>query len=288
MNIKTVICAVDGGEPAHHAARQAFDAFRDDVQFVGVSVIPTEFGDMLEGHAGPTSDQNPMTLMRQTYQQILQRLEMEAQDAGIYFRSNLEAGQPFDRILDVAHAEDADLIVLGVQERGVVARRTIGGVAERVIGYAPCDVLLVPQDANLDFSSLLLATDGSEHSLRAERLAADLASDRNSKLTVLASADLPEHAHEHQWGVMLSNQAEKQAWETTRASAARLEEQGVQCTAEARTERAAVSIAQSAKEHDAGLVIMGSHGRTGLKRLLMGSVASRVLETSPCAVLVAR
>ena len=45
-------------------------------------------------------------------------------------------------------------------------------------------------------------------------------------------------------------------------------------------------IVQEASDRDVGLIVMGTHGRTGLKRLLMGSVAERVLGHAPCAVLV--
>ena len=47
-------------------------------------------------------------------------------------------------------------------------------------------------------------------------------------------------------------------------------------------------IAKVAKESDAGLVIISSHGRSGIKRLLLGSVAERVVRLSPCPVLVLR
>ncbi|MEW6587059.1 MAG: universal stress protein [Nitrospirota bacterium] len=47
-------------------------------------------------------------------------------------------------------------------------------------------------------------------------------------------------------------------------------------------------ITSAAKESEAGIIVMGSHGRTGLKRLLMGSVAERVLGYAPCPVLIVR
>ena len=48
------------------------------------------------------------------------------------------------------------------------------------------------------------------------------------------------------------------------------------------------SIAEFAKEKDAGLVVISSHGRTGIRRLLLGSVAERVVRLAPCPVLVLR
>lgn len=47
-------------------------------------------------------------------------------------------------------------------------------------------------------------------------------------------------------------------------------------------------IVDTATEWEAGLIVMGSHGRTGLKRLLMGSVTERVVGEVPCPVLVVK
>jgi nucleotide-binding universal stress UspA family protein len=51
---------------------------------------------------------------------------------------------------------------------------------------------------------------------------------------------------------------------------------------------AAVGIVQSARQLDADLIVVGSHGRTGVVRLMLGSVASKVVAESPIPVLVAR
>jgi nucleotide-binding universal stress UspA family protein len=52
-----------------------------------------------------------------------------------------------------------------------------------------------------------------------------------------------------------------------------------------RTGAAAAEIAKTATEEDAGLIVVGTHGRTGLNRLVIGSVAERVVRIAPCPVL---
>jgi nucleotide-binding universal stress UspA family protein len=47
-------------------------------------------------------------------------------------------------------------------------------------------------------------------------------------------------------------------------------------------------IVEYSKEKDADIIVVGSHGRTGIKRLLMGSVAERVIGHAKCAVLVVK
>jgi nucleotide-binding universal stress UspA family protein len=51
---------------------------------------------------------------------------------------------------------------------------------------------------------------------------------------------------------------------------------------------ASVAIAQYARDHAVDLIVLGSHGRTGLKRAFLGSVAERVVRSAPCDVLVVR
>lgn len=63
---------------------------------------------------------------------------------------------------------------------------------------------------------------------------------------------------------------------------------GVKITGEVRTGRPAATIVEFARERGVDLIVVGSHGRTGVSRLMMGSVAEHVVRTAPCAVLVVR
>ena len=67
-----------------------------------------------------------------------------------------------------------------------------------------------------------------------------------------------------------------------------LDHPGVKITSEARTGRPATAIVQCAREREIDLIIVGSHGRTGLAHLMMGSVAEHVVRHAPCPVLVVR
>jgi nucleotide-binding universal stress UspA family protein len=67
---------------------------------------------------------------------------------------------------------------------------------------------------------------------------------------------------------------------------AEVRESGVTCTSAEELGRSHTAIVERARLVDAGLIVMGSHGRHGLNRALLGSVAEKVVEHAPCAVLV--
>lgn len=67
-----------------------------------------------------------------------------------------------------------------------------------------------------------------------------------------------------------------------------LDRPGVTITSEVRTGRAAPGIVDVAREKHVDLIVVGSHGRTGLSHVMMGSVAEQVVRTAPCPVLVVR
>ena len=84
--------------------------------------------------------------------------------------------------------------------------------------------------------------------------------------------------------INLVRDAEKQLRDALRA----IDRPGVKITSEVRTGRPAATIVECARDHASDLVVVGSHGRTGLAHLVMGSVAEHVVRHAPCPVLVIR
>ena len=73
-----------------------------------------------------------------------------------------------------------------------------------------------------------------------------------------------------------------------RAGIRSLDRPGVPITTEVRTGRAGPTIVECARDRESDLVVIGTHGRTGLAHLVMGSVAEHVVRHAPCPVLVIR
>jgi nucleotide-binding universal stress UspA family protein len=90
------------------------------------------------------------------------------------------------------------------------------------------------------------------------------------------------------WYVEAADASRKQHDELAREMAASLETAGLAAEADRRDGDAATEILAAANASKADLIVMGTHGRTGLKRLVLGSVARNVLQHAACSVLIVR
>jgi nucleotide-binding universal stress UspA family protein len=225
-------------------------------------------------------------------QQLLARWQTEAQQRGLEAETRLrELAGPAEGIVEVAEQEHCDLIVMGTHGREGLAHLLLGSVAERVTRLATVPVLLMrrtaPAEKTLSFDRVLVPIDGSELSSLALNHAKRLVGYLGAKLLVL---------HVEPRALMLVLEALEEYPEEQQKylhQAQSLLEQAVQDFPEAEAiwqeagaERVGDVIVQVAKDRKVDLIVMGTHGRTGLDRWLLGSVAERVAHRAPCAVLL--
>ncbi len=167
-----------------------------------------------------------------------------------------------------------DLILMGRHGRTGLARLLVGSVAARTVGYSPVNVLIVPGESRMAWGRLLIASDGSVYSQAALEEALDLARLFGSRLLGVSVAreegELP------------------QAEAVAREMLNRANRAGFPLETRVTVGVPDDAIVRLATEQEADLIIMGSHGRTGLTRLLMGSVTERVIGSAPCPVLVVK
>lgn len=187
----------------------------------------------------------------------------------------LHSVSPFAAIVAEADRIQPRLIIMGRYGRTVLLRLSMGSVTARVIGLSPFNVLVVPQGTTLTFKRLLIASDGSEYSDAALTEAIAMAGRADSELLGVAVAREEGEIAEAQEIVHRMLTAANQAGVAFQG----LSPQGL---------AADDGIIQVALENRVDLIIMGSHGRTGFKRLLMGSVTERVIGQAPCPVLVVK
>ena len=144
------------------------------------------------------------------------------------------------------------------------------------------------------FKHILLATDGSPASEHAAQLAVDLARVHGAKLTALYVGDPYPYLGNGEstpLGFQASMSAALEHAPVAHNKLAALCEKAPAVSFQPRLAEdvgAASGIVQSARQIEADLVVVGSHGRTGVARLMLGSVASKVVAESPIPVLVAR
>lgn len=208
----------------------------------------------------------------------LERVEAAAVKQGVRCTKVLRYGDdPYREIVAEANDSKADLIILGRRGRRGLARLMLGDATVKVIGNAPCSVLVVPKAADMWHKRILLATDGSSSGDAAAVAAARIAQCCGNSVTVV-SARVPGHSE--------ARQAE--ASQIAGRVVSHLQELGLEAEARVDAGDAHQVIAAAAADTGADLIIMGSHGRTGLGRLLLGSNSERVIGQATCPVLVVK
>ena len=211
-----------------------------------------------------------------------------------------------EALCEAAQAEGCDLIVLGTHGRTGLPRLLLGSVAEHVARLAPTPILLVRGDAAQQppvFTRVLLATDGSPEGTRALEHADGLAQGLGARLTLLHVAFDVGYAPKHLGRYQQYTDPETLERQFAQ-SRAHLREQGQTLLAEAKGhchspevetvlreslyELTSEVICKVAEERGHDLIVMGTHGYTGLRRFLLGSVASEVAHRAKQPVLLVR
>ncbi|MCI0506912.1 MAG: universal stress protein [Gammaproteobacteria bacterium] len=207
--------------------------------------------------------------------QTCEAVKSRAQAAGVKCESIVHEGEePYEHIVSEAQKQKADAIVIGRRGRRGLMKLLMGSVTHLVIGHAPCNVFVVPRPGNLTAKRLLVATDGSGYSEKAAMQAISLA--RRTKGSIIACSVV--HG-----GIDADMAKENVAWINNIASSEGVGVEAVICYGTAYLE-----IIDAAKAHDADLIVVGSHGRTGITSLLMGSISERVVGMSDRTVMVVR
>lgn len=192
-------------------------------------------------------------------------------------------------IADAAAQWACDLVVLGSHGRRGIARVLLGSGAEQIVRESPAPSLVVRGSAVPDgFGRILVATDGSETSLRALVTALQLAREHEASVRLFHSVgelgyvgmEAGATAWVEQWA---------QAGAQVLADAAQMARSaGVATQTVLATDFVGLgtAVAREATAWQADLVAVGTHGRRGLERLVLGSGAEQVMRESPVSVLV--
>lgn len=277
---RKILVAIDGSLSSMHALNESFKfASYEKCWMTVVSVIPPYLGDL-----DSTSVGNVMASIRKPCEDALASARKLAEEAKVIMRTVCEEGEIHERIVDLADSENFDLIVTGRRGEHRIERALVGSATARIIGYSHKDVLVVPNDTEVGWKKILVATDGSKYSQTAIERAIDFASSYGGDLVIISVVDVPAEFYGE----------DPEAWDRlvdrARAHLKNAEEQaalaGIRSTTLIKTGEPWEEIVKTANSVKAETIVIGSHGKTGLKRLLMGSAAEKVIGHAPCPVLV--
>ena len=201
----------------------------------------------------------------------------------------IETGTPEMRILEVAEEEAAELIIAGTHRKDFLGDLFLGTTVERVIRYGEGPVLVVRDRFQAPYRRILVGTDFSVHSRRALEFALQMVPQGTFHLL---------HAFDVPYGGFLTGQdVRQQTAENHRQQMDRM--LGEELTAFLATLRSPAPeiepilrqgsvqevIMQQIEELHPDLLVVGTHGRTGIAHAFLGSVAEGLLSSPPCDVL---
>jgi nucleotide-binding universal stress UspA family protein len=295
-----ILLATDGS-PAADQARDLVAAlpWREGGRVRIVSVAPTRselLGAPWAVDVLPDADQLEDEALR-VHREAIEAAEREISSArdDLAIESILARGRAATVIVDEARTMPAELIVVGHRGHGRWESMLLGSVSSEVVDHAPCPVL-VARDERL--GPVIFADDGSASARSAEAVLTRWPLFTGLPMAVLtvveegfpfATAMAPLLYSEAMTQYASSIQElEQLARDENEAAARRLREAGFVAAALVRSGDAAHEIVAVARERQAGLIVVGTRGQTGLRRLILGSVARNVLLHAPCSVLVVR
>jgi len=228
-----------------------------------------------------------LALAEASMQQLLPHLPTTS---GVQLRTRVLSGSLPGTLSEHAAETHAGLIVVASHGRTGLSRWLLGGVSERLLRTAPCPVLIVRGGSASDHPRLrrvLLAVDLSEHSRHALEVAGQVARSFGAALEVLYVWAAPFYdADEH---------FDADLFERIRQSARAELDEFVASAGLSPDLAVSVSITSGTPSQKIGeriqadppdLLVLGSHGHGGFKRLILGSVAETVVRYAGCAALV--
>jgi nucleotide-binding universal stress UspA family protein len=200
-------------------------------------------------------------------------------------------GEPPEVIVDMARNKKADLIALGTYGRKGLKRLLMGSVTSQVIMDSPCDVLVVSSECTRctgRYRSLLVPFDGSESSKKALVRACELSKLDGGEITVLyvipRYEEMMDFFKTESITKSLFQQAEK-ILDGARKIAAGL---GVQIKAVVQEGHSSDKIVELADKFGSDLIVMGTHGWSGMDKAIMGSTAERIIAYAAGPILIVK
>ena len=291
--IKKILVAVDFSEHSVQILRSATHiAVRHDAELKIVFVVENPF--TMSGI--PYDDQLETEMIRASEKRLDMFLEDNMNRSSIPFAGEVLKGHVTVEILNCAEREESDLVIIGTHGYSRFEKMLIGSVAEEVVRLSPCPVLTInpnkEENEMKEIKKIMVPVDFSDNSVKLFESAIDYAGQIEAELLVVfvvedmftfSGLSIPHIAID-------VNQFESEMIES---SGKRLEGflednmEGitVPCTSKVLKGNVAEELCACAADEGVNLIIMGTHGYRGLEKILIGSVAEKVVRTAPCPVL---
>lgn len=286
IDLNRILFPTDGSECAEQARQHAFylaDRFEAALHVIHVDEREVELSDVID-----IRESDVLADLHAPQHTETAVSEPRVQEHRIVHPSVAEG------ILSYASEHDTNLTVLGTHGRRGLRRLVLGSVAEEVVRQAPHPVMTVGRGAKppeaFDGGHLLVPVDFSEHQTRLLAHARELALAYGMHLTLLhvvEAEELPDvydgYADPPDLGAITGR-----VEEALEDQADALRDRGLEASVEVRDGHVASQTLDAAETLDADLLAIATHGRAGIERMLMGSVAETVIRRAPCPVFTVK
>jgi nucleotide-binding universal stress UspA family protein len=219
-----------------------------------------------------------------------------AKERGAQAKTYLLSGSPISQTLDLARQIDADLIVVGTHGRTGFEKVLLGSTCEAVIRRSPAPVLAVKEREHefvkngglIELNRILVPCDFSGPSKEAVPIAAALAREFKAKAALIHVIDVRAQYPQFLPGMGLPNTEPLHSSAAAMLKDVAAQFGGVEVETRVADGIPHREIVTSVDAQNIDLVVMGTHGRTGLGHALLGSTAEKVVRVARCPVLTVR
>lgn len=283
MKIRTILCPVDYSDYSKRAAEYATVLAQQtgsSLTFLHSYLPEVTFGSQLSADTGE-EERRQLTELHAHY----------PQPDGVDVRYEVRVGTPMETISQLA--PEPDVIVLGTRGRTGLRRVLLGSVAEEIVRDVECPVIAIKAETPMapwfnapaanDKGGILCAVDANDYDQDVVDLAASLAGSIGRPLDLVHVTIFPDIAERPGcYGSPSDLIRDHQALKAIRTTC-----EDVELVLHHRSGSPTEQVLELAEERAPRLLILGTHGRRGLSRLL-GSTASRILRKAECPVLILR
>jgi nucleotide-binding universal stress UspA family protein len=303
---RTIMVPLDGSSLGEHALPLALGIARRAGAAVELVHVRTPAGPNLLGGApdAPALGETPLEQVDEQARAYMGQLAVNLSARwNVAMTAVVLEGRAVDILYDHALASGADLVVMTTHGYGPLTRAWMGSVADTLVRRLPMPILLTrPLDEALDllaqahepaFQHVLIPLDGSPLSEEILEPAVALGSLMQARYTLLQALDPLVAKHTRPpyavgLDLYMLEELRKRAQDYLAGVAKRLRAQSLVVRTELVVEQPHVAILDYARDHAVDLIALSTHGRGGLTRLLLGSVADKVVRGAGVPVLLRR
>ncbi|MDH5773303.1 MAG: universal stress protein [Nitrospirota bacterium] len=285
-----IIVAIDGSPSSRHAL-QALAHLAPPEEFVLVHAIAIpDFNYAMISPDLRTEIQAEMEAkLRKEGEGILSQAREKLPSDFPQVQKIHQIGHPVDVILETARSSKSHLIILGARGLGAFKELVLGSTSHRVLMHAPCSTMVIKEPVPR-LKKILLPVEGEEDIAIALQFLARQPFREPVDIDVIAVWPQPQLAWPITLGQtkLLEMKAIEAAQDRMTSVTDRLTRMNYSSQTKVGMGDPAFAILEQAKASEADMILMGTHGRGGLARFLIGSVSNSVLHQADCPVLIVR